>query len=141
MNNKIKLGVFALIVRDGRFLLGRRSAVDHFCPGKWCHPGGGVEYGEPLSDALVRECLEEVGLRVEVGQYLKVHEYITPHRHVVLVFMDASADGEATALDGFSEVGWFSQSQIQDMCVRNELTPLTPLAVICFAEARELPWS
>lgn len=39
-------------------------------------PGGGQEVGETLQDAVVRECIEEVGQQVEVGELLFLREYI-----------------------------------------------------------------
>jgi len=59
-------GVSGLVVRDGRVLLVRRGKEpyrDH-----WSLPGGGVEPGETLQDAVRREVLEETGLEVEVGE-------------------------------------------------------------------------
>lgn len=42
-------------------------------------PGGGQRHGESLGDALVRECLEETGLHIFVGQLLLVRDYISSH--------------------------------------------------------------
>ncbi|EIJ78046.1 NUDIX hydrolase [Bacillus methanolicus PB1] len=39
-------------------------------------PGGGQEYGENLRDTVQRECLEEIGAEIEVGDMLFVREYI-----------------------------------------------------------------
>jgi 8-oxo-dGTP diphosphatase len=42
-------------------------------------PGGGQRHGESLSDALVRECLEETGLHIFVGDLVLVRDYISAH--------------------------------------------------------------
>ncbi|MEA3239068.1 MAG: NUDIX domain-containing protein, partial [Candidatus Bipolaricaulota bacterium] len=52
-------------------------------------PGGGQRHGESLSEALVRECLEEIGVRVSVGNLLLVRDYISAHHEF------ASEDGGA----------------------------------------------
>ncbi len=39
-------------------------------------PGGGQRHGELLTDTLIRECLEEIGTNVEVGELAYVREYI-----------------------------------------------------------------
>lgn len=39
-------------------------------------PGGGQQHGETLTQGLERECLEEIGTQVEVGELLYVREYI-----------------------------------------------------------------
>lgn len=61
-----------VIVQDGRVLLTR--CVDH--TGEWhCCPGGGQEPGETLADAVIRECMEETGAVVTVGEMLCVLEW------------------------------------------------------------------
>src|SRR5436190_8776587 len=54
--------VNALFVRDGAVLLVRRSPHRSTYPGFWSFPGGHVEPGESLAEALVREVREEVGV-------------------------------------------------------------------------------
>ncbi len=52
----------ALIVREGKVLLGRRSPHRRICPDTWDLIGGHVETGESLDAALVRELREEIGV-------------------------------------------------------------------------------
>jgi 8-oxo-dGTP pyrophosphatase MutT (NUDIX family)/GNAT superfamily N-acetyltransferase len=56
--------VAAIIERGGKFLVGRRSVHKRSAPGYWCTVCGGVEPGESQAAAVVREVLEETGLRV-----------------------------------------------------------------------------
>lgn len=56
--------VAAMIERDGKFLVGRRSASKRTAPGYWCTICGGVEAGESEAEAVVREVAEETGLSV-----------------------------------------------------------------------------
>ena len=69
------VGVGAVIVQDGQVLIVKRK-YDPLA-GQWSLPGGGVELGETLEDSIVREMLEETGLRIEVGPVIEVFDRIT----------------------------------------------------------------
>ncbi len=58
-----RIGVFALIFDEGRLLLGHRRDIDW-----WNLPGGGMEAGEIVDEALRREVREETGLEAEIEQ-------------------------------------------------------------------------
>jgi ADP-ribose pyrophosphatase len=63
----------AVIIRDNLLLLTKNKDDEGFF---YLFPGGGQEKGEELKDAAVRECMEEIGQEVEVGELLFVREYI-----------------------------------------------------------------
>jgi 8-oxo-dGTP pyrophosphatase MutT (NUDIX family) len=66
----------AVIIRDGRLLV----TVNRDDDGDFCLlPGGGQRSGEPLAEALRRECREEIGVDVIVGELRYVREYIGGH--------------------------------------------------------------
>lgn len=65
----VQQGVVAVIERDGRWLMIRRSE-GVIAPGYWCFPGGGIEPGESPEQALVREIREEIGLDVRPEQVI-----------------------------------------------------------------------
>jgi ADP-ribose pyrophosphatase YjhB (NUDIX family) len=64
-----------VILADGVVVLIKRGAEP--LRGRWSLPGGGVEVGETLSEAVARELLEETGLEVEVGPVIEVFDRIT----------------------------------------------------------------
>ena len=68
------VAVGAVAVNDGAILLVRRGQPPG--EGRWSLPGGRVEWGEALTDALRREVEEETGLQVEVGRLAGVVERI-----------------------------------------------------------------
>lgn len=59
--------VAALIVQDGKFMICQRP-LQKSCPLEWEFPGGKIEQGETPEQALVRECQEELGITVDVGE-------------------------------------------------------------------------
>lgn len=68
-NTKVRVGV-AIVIRDeqGRILLERRSDC-----GLWGLPGGRIEPGESISEAVIREAREETGLEVNVIRLMGVY--------------------------------------------------------------------
>ena len=71
MNKPMGVAGKAVVRRDGRILLLQRSLKSGFDPGRWELPGGKINYGENLGDALQREVQEEVGLVIKVGRPFK----------------------------------------------------------------------
>ena len=88
-----RLAVRALILHGNRLLL-----VNAFRAGLsdlWCAPGGGVERGASLPENLMREVMEECGLRVVVGAPVLVNEFHDPGSdfHQVEVFFRCRIEG------------------------------------------------
>ena len=70
----IRVSIKAVIIQDGRILLTKnRDQQGVF----YLLPGGGQNPGEPVADALKRECLEEVGALVQPGPLLFVRDYLS----------------------------------------------------------------
>ena len=68
--------VKAVIIRDGKdVLLLKRSKDSVIFPGKYDLPGGSVENGETLQEAMLREIEEETGLEVEIGPILYAFDF------------------------------------------------------------------
>jgi len=68
------VGVGAIILDENRVVLVRRGRPPAL--GQWSLPGGIVELGETIEEAIVREVEEEVGLQVEVSQLVSVLDWI-----------------------------------------------------------------
>ncbi|KOV22524.1 DNA mismatch repair protein MutT [Streptomyces sp. XY413] len=80
--------VTGIVIEDGQILL-----LDQDTDGdrSWSLPGGKVEPGETLEEALKREMLEETGVEVEVGRLLYVCD--VTHAHVVHITFEARRVG------------------------------------------------
>ena len=68
------IGVAAVVVEDDRVVLVRRGRPPAY--GEWSLPGGAVELGETLEEAVIREVEEEIGLQVEVMELVAVLDRI-----------------------------------------------------------------
>ncbi|HJT55565.1 MAG TPA: NUDIX domain-containing protein [Ktedonobacteraceae bacterium] len=98
-----RIGVFAVIFDEqGRILLGHRRDTDW-----WNLPGGGMEKGETVDEALCREVQEETGLEVEVRQLVGV--YSKPQKQeVVLTFRCHITGGSIHATEEIIESKYFT---------------------------------
>jgi 8-oxo-dGTP diphosphatase len=71
---KIRSSVKALIIHNHHLLTIEKQSGDSK---KYIMPGGGQDFNETLSDAVLRECMEELGVKVETGRLLWVREFIS----------------------------------------------------------------
>jgi ADP-ribose pyrophosphatase YjhB (NUDIX family) len=81
---------------DGRVLLVQRGHPP--AQGRWTIPGGRVERGETLAQALHRELLAETGLTAALGPLAEVFEYIDDEYHyIILDYRMTAPQGELQA--------------------------------------------
>jgi 8-oxo-dGTP diphosphatase len=66
-----RIGCYGMIVENDKILLCRLCDGLHH-HGRWTLPGGGLEFGEKLEEAMIREVFEETGLHV-VSKGLRIH--------------------------------------------------------------------
>ena len=111
------LGVGALIIRDDTIVLVERAGEP--LKGQWSLPGGVVEVGESLEEAVRREVAEETGLVVEPVSVVEVFERIIedaeqrPEYHYVLVDYLCRLDGgELWAADDVSRSEWVRRDEL-----------------------------
>ena len=111
------VGVGAVIVQDQRVLLIRRGQAPLL--GEWSLPGGVLECGETLREAVVREAREETGLVVETDEMLGVYERVirgddgrVRYHYVLIDFLCRPAGGELEAASDAADVRWFTRDQL-----------------------------
>jgi mutator protein MutT len=116
--NTPTIAVGAICIHDGQMLLIRRGREPS--RGKWSLPGGRVEKGELLADALVREVREETGLEVEVGELAGILEVPGEVHYVILDhFATVTEASEPVAGDDAAEARWVPLEEVGTL----ELTP------------------
>jgi mutator protein MutT len=107
------LGVGGVILDGDRVLLVKR-ANEPF-QGWWSIPGGIVETGELLRDAVRREIREETGLEVEPLSIVEVFESIRPTHHFVVVdFLCRVIGGELRAGSDAAAARWFDIQELPE---------------------------
>lgn len=106
------LTVDAIIEIGGGIILIKRKNP----PPGWAIPGGFVDCGETIEDAVIREAKEETGLDIKLLS--QFHAYSDPKRdprhHTVSVIFIATAEGEPVAADDAAEVKIFSRDNLPD---------------------------
>lgn len=107
-----ELAVGAVAVDDDRLLLVRRGHGP--AAGEWSVPGGRVEWGETLAEAVVREVREETGLDALCGAPLGWVERISDEHHFVIVdFLVTVLDpDEPVAGDDAAEARWVPLDEV-----------------------------
>ncbi|MGH2457728.1 MAG: NUDIX hydrolase [Chloroflexota bacterium] len=117
---RIVVGVGAIVTRGERVLLARRGHAP--AEGAWSIPGGRVELGETLPEALRREIQEECCLDVTVGDVAIVLDRITRRpdgalvsHYLIVDFWATAASGQARASSDAAAVGWFTLDEIRQL--------------------------
>lgn len=138
-NEKPTIRVAGLLVHEGSILMVEQGRGDDRY---WLLPGGGVQFGETLSDALKREFQEELGMRVGVQRLVAIVESISPDpgyaKHVVHLVFEISAPMEDLPEPQESKVltaRFLSEFQLQSADVR------PPISEFLSACVREIPSS
>ncbi|MGP8124537.1 MAG: NUDIX hydrolase [Nitrososphaerales archaeon] len=110
------VGAGALVCYGPKVLLIRRKYPPN--EGRWALPGGLVELGERVQDAVLREVREETGLEVtlegllDVGTDIHLDEMSRPRYHYVLVDYLARPVGRSVKLNAESSAfGWFTAEE------------------------------
>jgi len=116
-----QVGVGGVVVADGRVLLIRRGKAPLL--GRWSIPGGTVESGETLEQALVREMAEETGLDVAPVQLLTVFDRIdrdgdrVVFHYVIVDYLCRCLSPPATARAGSDalEARWVGAEELEPL--------------------------
>jgi len=111
------IGVGAVIVENDRVLLIKRGQAPLL--GEWSLPGGLLECGETLREAVVREVREETSLKVEPGGMLGIYERIIraedariKYHYVLIDYLCRPVAGTANAGSDAVATAWFTRDEL-----------------------------
>lgn len=118
------LGVGAIVIREGEVVVIRRA--NEPLKGEWSIPGGKVELGETVAQALVREVREETGLEVEPAALVEVFERITrdeagktKYHYVLLDYQCHVRGGGLRAGGDACEARWLAAAELDAFPIRD----------------------
>jgi len=112
MNEWPKVAVGAIVIEDGKILLAKRR----FKPSsnKWAIPGGHVEMGESLKEAVTRELYEETGLKAIKCEPYSITEYIEHgvrnqllYHYLIIDFLVKVEPGKPRLNEESLDIGYF----------------------------------
>ncbi len=111
-----KLTADGAVLKEDKILLIKRK--NNPFKGKWALPGGFVEYGEKVEDAVIREIYEETGLKTSINKIFGV--YSDPNRdprgHIVtIVYLLDIMGGELKSNDDASDAKFFNVKELPDL--------------------------
>lgn len=114
------VGAGALIHDRGKILLVKRTNEPN--RGRWALPGGLVELGESVEDAVKREVKEEVGLDVEVERLIDIADDIhqdergrVRYHYILLDYLARPMSGKVTLNAESSSSRWFDPEEVQSL--------------------------
>ena len=131
---RVTLAVGAIVIRDGTLLMVKRGREP--AKGLWSIPGGRVEPGEYLADAVKREVREETGLEVEVGELIGILEVVGDDDHFVIHDYGAEPvdNREPVASDDAEEIVWVPLGKVASLdCTPRFVETLTAWGVLSSA--------
>ena len=79
MNKKIYIGVYGIIINEGKILLIKKARGPY--KGMYDLPGGGVEYGESFEKTLEREFIEETGIEIKSFKFIQNNQFTVEYKN------------------------------------------------------------
>jgi len=117
VNKEVRVGVAAVILREGHILLGER--IGSHGANTWATPGGHLELGESIEECAERETLEETGLTV--GSFKKLaftnDVFEKEGKHYVTLFVVASCltgEPQVTEPNKCKQWQWFELDKLPE---------------------------
>ncbi len=121
------LAAAAVVVFEGQVLLALRRDPPH--AGQWSLPGGAVELGESVSDAVRREVQEETGIVIEELQLLDLADLVVrdgsgqvEYHYVVVYYLARPVGGTLLSGDDAMAARWATPAEMLGLGLTRQMT-------------------
>lgn len=109
---EFKVVVTAFITKNGRLLIARRNASKKLFPEHYELPGGKVEWGEELEEALKREIREELDAKINVFEPFHCFTYHFDGIHYVEIVYFAELASPDVKLNEHTDLRWVTKAEV-----------------------------
>lgn len=114
-NNRPKVGVGVIVIKNGKILLGKR--INAHGEGTWSCPGGHLEFNESWEDCATRETMEETGIAIKNIRFGTATNDIfeAEEKHYITIFMIAEYDSGTVQImepDKCEKWEWFEWDRL-----------------------------
>ena len=123
------VAVHALVLKERQILLVKRSKEPS--KGRWSLPGGRIELGETIDEAIKREVFEECSIEIEIERVLDVTDSIIRDEegrvryHFVLIYLLAQyTQGDAKAQSDAQVCRWVTTEELVGLDMNPQLRPV-----------------
>jgi len=114
------VGASALILKNDKVLLIKRNSEQNM--GKWALPGGIVQVGEKVEDAVRREVKEEVGLEIKLEWLINVLDDIhhdgtgrIKYHYILVSYLASPTGGKVKLNDESAEFNWYGPTEVRSI--------------------------
>jgi mutator protein MutT len=121
LHTEIRVGVGGIVLNEeNKVFVALRSKQARIEPGKWEFPGGELEFGENVEDALRREFFEEHDINIKIQELLQVYSFILKNcsqQWIGVHFLCKIISGQPTIKepDKCEDWGWFQLSDVEKL--------------------------
>ncbi len=113
MENKFGVAVKAMIKKGNYYLVVYKSDKEDINPNTIDIPGGRIEFGEKIEDALKREVKEELGIEIEIKKPSNTWGFVKGNLYLVgITFLVEYKSGEIVISDEHTDFEWIKKEKI-----------------------------